>query len=148
MKKNLFDDILNLQKEVIRLMNEMSSFPSRTMSLTQSGENHWQPKCDIYRTQEKLFIIFDISGIDKESIKIRSSQEYLIISGERYLAPEGADPSYYTMEIEAGHFERVVYFPEIPLNYDQPTVIYENGLLKLIFDIALKDERIIEINID
>lgn len=147
MKKTIFEDILNLQKEVIRLMNEMSMFPSKTHSLTHSGDNHWQPHCDIYRTQDKLHIIFDISGIDKDSVKIRTSREYLIISGHRYLAAEGTDPSYYTMEIESGHFERIVYFPEVPLNYDDPQVSYIDGLLKITFEIAIKDEKILEIEI-
>ncbi len=148
MKKTILEDILSLQKEVIRLMNELSTTPSKTLSLEHAGENNWQPHCDIYRSKDKLFIIFDISGIDKESVKIRTSQEYLIISGQRYLAAEGVDPSYYTMEIESGHFERIIYFPEIPLNYDNPDVNYKDGLLKITFDIALKKEKIFEVEIE
>ena len=148
MKKTIFEDILNLQREVIRLMNEISMFPSKTLSLSQAGDNNWQPHCDIYRTQDRLFIIFDISGINKDSVKIRTSHEYLIITGQRYLAAQGSDPSYYTMEIESGPFERIVYFPEVPLNYEQPEVSYQDGLLKISFNIAVKDERIFEIEID
>jgi len=147
MKKTIFEDILNLQREVIRLMNEMSMFPSKTLSLTHSADDHWQPHCDIYRTQDKLHIIFDLSGINKDSVKIRTSQEYLVISGQRYLSAEGSNPSYYTMEIESGPFERIVYFPEIPLNYEQPTVNYTDGLLQITFDIPIKDERVFEIEI-
>ncbi len=148
MKKTILEDILSLQKEVIRLMNELSTTPSKTLSLEHAGENNWQPNCDIYRSKDKLYIIFDISGIDKDSVKIRTSQEYLIISGQRYLAAEGVDPSYYTMEIESGHFERIIYFPEIPLNYDHPEVSYKDGLLKTTFDIAVKKEKIFEVEIE
>jgi HSP20 family molecular chaperone IbpA len=147
MKKSIFEDILNLQREVIRLMNEMSTFPSKTLSLTQPGDDHWEPSCDIYRCQQKLHIIFDIAGIDKDSVKIRTTREYLVISGKRLLATEGDNPSYYTMEIESGNFERIVYFPEIPLNYDSPEVKYQDGLLKINFDIAVKEEKIIDIEI-
>ena len=147
MKKTLFEDILNLQREVIRLMNEMSLFPAKNLSISHPGDNHWQPHCDIYRTEDKLLIIFDISGIQKDSVKIRTSREYLVISGQRYLQAEGSNPSYYTMEIESGHFERIVYFPEIPLNYDEPTVTYTDGLLKISFDIPRKEEKVFEIEI-
>jgi len=51
------------------------------------------------------------------------------------------------MEIESGNFERIVYFPEIPLNYDSPEVKYQDGLLKINFDIAVKEEKIIDIEI-
>jgi HSP20 family molecular chaperone IbpA len=147
MKKTVFEDILNLQREVIRLMNEISTFPHKNLSLNNNADNLWQPHCDVYRTLDKLYVIFDISGIDKNSVKIRTSQEYLIISGQRFLAAEGTDPSYYTMEIESGHFERLVYFPEVPLDYEHPEVFYQDGLLKITFDLAMQKEQVFEIEI-
>ncbi|MFA5498315.1 MAG: Hsp20/alpha crystallin family protein [Candidatus Cloacimonadia bacterium] len=147
MNKSIFDDMLELQREMMRLMNEVATFPSKTLNLSQISSNQWQPRCDVYRTSSQLIIIFDLAGVNKESIKIYSQKDFLTVSGERVMSTVGDAPSFYTMEIDSGHFERRVFLPDLPIAYEKLEVSYENGLLKITFDILPSKDRVIEIEI-
>ncbi len=144
MKTNIFGDILDIQREMLRLITETPD----AFNISQIVEDNWQPKCDIYRTDKQLHIALDISGVDKESIKIKSSQEYLTVSGERYIVKEEGEICYYKMEISSGAFERRIFFPNIRINYQQPAINYSDGVLKITYNIETEAENIIEINID
>ena len=49
------------------------------------------------------------------------------------------------MEIETGRFERIIYFPDMTLDKDNPQVNYRDGILQISFKIEATIERIIPI---
>jgi HSP20 family molecular chaperone IbpA len=73
MKTNIFGDILDIQREMLRLITETPDM----FNINQIVEDNWQPSCDIYRNENQLHIALDISGVDKESIKIKSSYHFI-----------------------------------------------------------------------
>jgi HSP20 family molecular chaperone IbpA len=147
MNKNLYNDIIDIQKKMLRLMNDVSAFSHETLNLAQPEGSNWLPRCDIFKVDDKLCITVDIAGVDKDSITIKTSPEYLTVSGTRNLTAESDDIFYFTMEIESGDFTRKIFFPEIPLNYETPELIWHNGVLNIVFQLPHKQNRIVEVEI-
>ena len=87
-----------------------------------------------------------MAGVEKEEIAISLGPEYLRISGVRNFLASSCPLSYYNMEIETGHFERKIFFPELPLDKENPKVSYINGMLRIAFTLAPVVERIIPIS--
>ena len=148
MRDKLFQDLKDIQKEMVRILGEVNTLASGPMAVTHEMEDTWQPHCDVFRDEKQLVVVIDLAGVNKKSVHISTSREYLKISGERYTCEANDDLYYYTMEIESGRFERKIYFPDVNINRDAPTVMYEEGFLRVLFPIVPVREKMIEIEID
>jgi HSP20 family protein len=113
--------------------------------LEEAIDECWHPKCDVFQTDTHWIVVAELAGVEKDEISISVSPEYLRISGSRSFPSTNCPISYYNMEIETGHFERRIYFPEIALDKDNPQVSYINGMLRIAFALSPVVERIIPI---
>ncbi len=148
MKDKIFQDLKDIQKEMVRILGEVTTLASSPVAMTHEMDETWQPHCDVYRDDKQLAVVFDLAGVNKKSVQISTSREYVKISGERFTCPGCDEIYYYTMEIESGRFERKIFFPDISINRDEPKVQYEEGFLKVIFPIVPVKEKNIEVDID
>ncbi len=148
MRDKLFQDLKDIQKEMVRILGEVNTLASGPMAVTHEMEDTWKPHCDVFRDDKELIILFDLAGVNKKSVHISTSREYLKISGERIPCESCDDLYYYTMEIETGRFERKVYFPDVNINRDAPKVTYDEGFLRVVFPIVPAREKTIEVEID
>jgi HSP20 family protein len=102
----------------------------------------FRPQLDCFRTADPatFTVIVDISGIDPEHVQVSTADGSLVVSGERRRADcEGR--SYQQMEIEYGHFQRVVQLPG-DADPSRAEATYDKGLLRIVIPIAKPAPRV------
>jgi len=146
MRDRLYDNLVGIQREMLKILSEVSSITSNPLALEDPIDNAWHPKCDIYQTDTQWIVIVELAGVCKEDINISITSEYLRISGVRRLEMGDPPTCYFNMEIETGNFDRRIFFPDISLDKDDPRVFYQNGILRIVFDMKPVVERLIPID--
>jgi len=146
MRDRLYDNLIGIQRDMLKILSEVSSMTSNPLALEDAIDNAWHPKCDIYQTDTQWIVIVELAGVRKEDINISITSEYMRISGTRNL--ETGDPPicYFNMEIETGSFDRRIFFPDIAMDKDEPKVSYYNGMLRIVFEMKPVIERLIPID--
>lgn len=94
--------------------------------LAEGGE--WNPRTDIYETEQGLNLQFDLPGVSKDAIDVRVEKGNLIVRGERKLAAS-AD-SYHRIERPYGTFTRVFALPD-HVDFDAVEAKLSDGVLSL-----------------
>ena len=145
MRERIFSNLVGIHREMLKLLGEVNSMGSDSQVLEEVIDEAWHPRCDVFQTDTEWIVVAELAGVEKDEISISLSPEYLRISGTRNFPSKNCPLSYYNMEIETGHFERRIYFPESPLDKDNPRVSYINGILRIAFRLAPVLERIIPI---
>jgi len=124
-------------------VNSLTNSPN---ALEEAIDESWHPKCDVFQTDTHWIVVAELAGVEKDEISISLSPEYLRISGYRTFPATHCSLSYFNMEIETGHFERRIFFPDTALDKENPQVSYINGMLRIAFALAPVVERIIPIS--
>ncbi len=146
MKDDIFDDLKDLQKEMIDLLGQVNSLTTGPSFIPNKNvESYWQPNYDAYEIDNKFVIIVELAGVDKKDINIALSSDYIRISGERKLISDVDGLCYYNLEIETGKFQRTINIRDLPLDLEHYKVSFTNGLLRLEFNIKELEEKIITI---
>ncbi len=119
---NDFDDLESkLDKTIANLFHSMN--PSFSFS-----RNTWKPQLDIYETTEKIYIIAEVAGVNKEDMELEINPRAVRIFGRRISAPPAENGRYRLAEIQYGPFERVLYLRS-PVETETVTARYKNGFL-------------------
>ena len=71
----------------------------------------WQPPIDLYETDEDLWLLVALPGVDAQHIEILVDGAALVVRGERTLPPALRTAGVVRMEIPQGRFERRVELP-------------------------------------
>ncbi|MCK9309089.1 MAG: Hsp20/alpha crystallin family protein [Candidatus Cloacimonetes bacterium] len=145
MRDKIFSDIVGIQREMLKLIGEVSALTSNPLAIEDAIDDVWHPKCDVFQTDLEWIVVAELAGMEKEEINISISPEYLRISGIRSFASTNCPLSYYSMEIETGRFDRRIYFPQMILDKEKPTVSYINGILRIAFTLKPVIELIIPV---
>ncbi|MFA7057046.1 MAG: Hsp20/alpha crystallin family protein [Candidatus Cloacimonadales bacterium] len=140
MNKNIFLLLETKEDGVNNLLGARSSLTHGKYTFQDNFEEMWAPNCDVYITGSKLKIVAELAGIDKNSVEVIFSDNYLVLKGSRDFGLPANDVCYYHMEIETGNFERTIYFPEVKLVAESHIVSLEKGLLKIEFLIDSDEE--------
>jgi len=146
MREKIYDNLLGIQREMLKILGEVSTLTTHPHALEEALDDYWHPKCDVYQTDTEWIIVVELAGVDKKAISITGTEEYIRISGERIMPLPQCRISYHNMEIETGKFDRRIYFPPDAIDKDNPKVSYENGLLYIVYSLKPIVERIIEIH--
>lgn len=146
MNDKIFRNLRGIQHSMLKILGEVTSLTNRPIHMDEGMEEIWHPHCDIYETNEEYRIIVELAGVDKNSISITSTNEYLRISGVRNVLTPSCSICYHNMEIETGQYERMIPIPSTPIESDNPKVTYENGMLVIVFKIKPIIEKIIHID--
>ncbi len=145
MRDKLFTNIVGIQREMLKLIGEVSALTKSPLAMEDAIDDVWHPKCDVFQTDTEWIVVAELAGVEKDEISISISPEYLRISGNRNFPSANCPLSYYNMEIETGKFDRRIFFPDLNLNKENPKVSYINGILRIAFTLAPIVERIIPV---
>ncbi len=145
MREKIVTNIAGIQREMLKLIGEVSALTSNPLAIEDAIDEVWHPKCDVFQTDSEWVVIAELAGVEKNEISISVSPDYLRISGIRSFPATNCPLCYYNMEIETGHFERRIYFPDANIAKDNPKVSYINGILRIAFTLAPVVERIIPV---
>jgi len=146
MRDKLFDNLLGIRREMLKLAGEVSSLTGNPLAIEDAMDDIWHPHCDVFQSENQWIILVELAGVKKEEISISITKEYIRIAGERQLQIDSCPTRYYNMEIETGRFDRRIFFPDISLSKDTPHVTYADGILKIVFELSPVVERIIPIS--
>lgn len=146
MREKIFSNLVGIQREMLKLIGEVSSLTGNPLALEDAIDEAWHPKCDVFQTDTEWIVVAELAGVEKEEISISLSPEYLRISGIRNFPTTNCPLCYYNMEIETGHFERKIFFPDAAFDRENPKVSYINGILRIAFTLSPIVERIIPID--
>lgn len=146
MKDHFFSNLKDLKNDMLKILGEVSTITAPfTLAHT---DDKWQPRYDMFETDNKLVIIFELAGVEKGDISLTSTEKYLRLTGFRNI-DIGSDNAYYhALEIETGKFDKKIFFPEIHIDYAAPITLFKNGLLRIEYNILSFKEKIIEINVE
>ncbi len=123
----------------IRFSNDLDDLESK-LDKTIAGMFHsmgprfsfskttWKPQLDIYETMEKIFIVAELAGVDKDDLELEINPRALRIFGRRTAQPPAPNGRYRLAEIQYGPFERILYM-RTPINTETVTARYKNGFL-------------------
>jgi len=145
MRDRSLTDIVGLQRQMLKLLGEVSALTNSPFAIEEAIDEVWHPKCDVFQTDSEWVVVAELAGVEKDEISISISPEYLRISGFRSFPTVNCPLSYYNMEIETGKFDRRIFFPDLNLNKENPKVSYINGILRIAFTLAPIVERIIPV---
>ena len=91
----------------------------------------WEPPVDIYESNGALHIVVALPGVSADSLKVRTDDKVLVISGDRPVPWEGRAGAIHRMEIPYGHFERRI--EGLPSGLESTRTELCNGCLFLAF---------------
>ena len=148
MKKDIFSQLKSIEDGMNNLLGAMSSLTHSKYTFQDNYDEVWTPNCDVYISNSKLNIVIELAGVPKESIELVFNDTYLLLRGNRDFGVPCSDVCFYHMEIETGAFERIIYFPEVQLDKDNPQVSFKEGILKVMFDLIEEKESVETIHID
>lgn len=87
------------------------------------------PKSDIYETEEQIFVVMDMPGVQKDNLEISLEKNLLTVSGfVSYEPPEGY--SLAIAEYNVGDYERSFRISN-QIDQDKIEAQYHNGVLRL-----------------
>lgn len=105
----------------------------------------WAPPTDLFITEEFLYVVFEIPGVDKQDLSVAVAPTTVQIRGLRRAPPEFKQgTNFYNLEISYGAFERRVYLP-CPVYPEEVTSSFDNGILTLRFPKQKKRVKIIKV---
>ncbi|MFA5510225.1 MAG: Hsp20/alpha crystallin family protein [Candidatus Cloacimonetes bacterium] len=145
MNGKIYTDLIGIQRDMLKILGEVSSLTSNPLAIEDAIDDVWHPKCDVYITDSEWVIVVELAGMEKNEISISLTEDYLRISGSRSFVQPSGNTSYYNMEIETGRFDRHIFFPDTPIDKDNPRVQYINGILRIAFPLGPIVERIIPV---
>ncbi len=123
----------------IRFTNDLDELESK-LDQTLSGMFHsmgpsfsfsrttWKPQLDIYETMDKIFVMAELAGVDKDDLELEINPRAVRIFGKRTPSPPAGNGRYRLAEIQYGHFERILYM-RTPINTETVSARYKDGFL-------------------
>ncbi len=89
----------------------------------------FEPLCDIYEKDGKLFVDFEIPGLDTDNLRVELDNELLIVFGlKKRVSVKGV--RYLQAERIFGTFKKIIEIPFNVQNIDD--IAYKHGILKII----------------
>jgi HSP20 family protein len=110
----------------------MPEFPVKKRLIVQlqtSGSApEWQPRADVYRTQQGWLLKFDLAGVHAEDVSVRVQGCRITVSGTRRDWSLEDGNTHYSMEIAYNRFERTI---DLPCTFREPEVAmqFREGIL-------------------
>lgn len=120
-------------------------FVKRPPSDDHSGQAHWVPNTDVYKTDAGIVIKIEMAGMRKEDLELMIEGSRIKISGNRPDCCRAPRCTFQVMEIHYGHFETSV---EVPPGYDvsRSRAAYQNGFLRIDVPMSAAGQRIVPVD--
>lgn len=120
-----FRDLVALQDRMKEIFDE-----SLEGDRQERFPRSWSPRVDIFETPEHLQIWIELSGVEKEDIRIRADENVLTVEGERRLPENVTREEYRLVERPFGPFSRSFSLPA-GVDAGQIRASYRKGLLRI-----------------
>jgi HSP20 family molecular chaperone IbpA len=110
-----------------------------------AGQRDWQPALNMYETDDALYIVVELAGIDPNVLLIDVETNLIRIEGIRQPEPPDGLCRIHRMEIAAGPFQIETALP-VPVDPDQAHSQYKNGLLEIVLPLVKQAPRRVAIS--
>jgi HSP20 family protein len=107
----------------------------------------WAPAIDVSERDGKLVVHADLPGLQKEDVKVETTDDSLIIQGERRQEHEEQDRGYRRSERRYGSFYRSIPLPE-GAQTEQARAEFKDGVLEVSVPIPASQKRGREVPIE
>ena len=94
-------------------------------------EIHWAPPVEIRQSGNNLVIRAELPGLTENDVKVETTDDGLVIHGERRREQASEQGGWRHSEIVYGRFYRVIPLPE-NANLEQTKANFRNGVLELV----------------
>lgn len=130
------NNLREMEKEVEELLKDFFLSKNQTLMVSENG---WTPHIDMYETSNAFIVKVELSGVNKNDVKVQLTRRILIISGIRFDKPDEDRKHFNIAEIAYGKFIRKV---ELPTEVDENNIVaqFEDGYLKISISKAKKDK--------
>ena len=85
---------------------------------------------EVFEDDTRLVVRLEVPGMDKQDIAIDVRDDALVVSGEKRFERESTEGRWRVMQCAYGSFRRVVPLA-VPVDADQATASYRNGVLRI-----------------
>lgn len=109
----------------------------------------WTPNTDVCESLDNVMVKMELAGVSREDVHIFLQEQHLVVEGIRrdpYGGESTAGYKFLQMEIEYGHFRRVVHLP-YAVDGEKTRAQYDNGILKISLPRAAK-ARSVKIDVE
>lgn len=121
--------------------NINSSFAEQLSDILRSSqtgtENMWKPNIDLVETENFVYLLLTVPGVNPDSIDVDFFNNYVHIKGERSFPDELNDSvqiSTRRQEIIYGNFERKIMLPLSVTRNESVSIDLNNGILTIKID--------------
>ncbi|MGO4885579.1 MAG: Hsp20/alpha crystallin family protein [Bryobacteraceae bacterium] len=113
-----------------RFSEEMDRVFAHTFGLSRNiGESGlWYPAIEVRERDGNLEVTAELPGMQKEDVKVESTDDGLLIEGERRQEREEAQAGYRHSERSYGRFSRIIPLPQ-GAQTDKAKAEFKDGLL-------------------
>ena len=98
--------------------------------LNQLNKVSWEPNTDIMESVEGVLIRCEVAGVVRENICVKLTQGKLIITGVREDRRPAPDVNYHRLEINYGHFTKIIHIPE-SIEHNVISAQLQDGMLDI-----------------
>jgi len=124
-KKDLIQDVRQIQEEMDLLFNQLASWRKMPTS-----NRLWRPFTDVWESDDEVVVLVELAGIKPTDVSVTLADGILTIKGERQAIPIGDGCCFRNLEIATGRFERNIQLPD-RVDPEKVKASYKSGLLEI-----------------
>ena len=111
-----------------------------------NAENSWQPRVDIYQSDDEILVHLEAAGIAEENLNLHLENGQLVIQGERRQQRLPCPQHCVQVEISYGAFRRVL---PLPPDADAQNIraVYQAGILQITISRQTKTSQTVKVKI-
>lgn len=94
------------------------------------GSSFWSPAIEVRERNGNLEIVAELPGLSKEDVKVESTEEGIVIEGEKRREQEENREGFHRSERSYGRFCRVVPLPK-GAQVEKATAEFKDGMLEV-----------------
>jgi HSP20 family protein len=100
----------------------------------------WAPPIEVFERGDNLVIRAELPGVNNEDVKVRVTDDGLVIEGERKEEREEERGGFYRSELSYGRFYRLIPLPE-DIDTGQVRAEFNNGVLEVNVPVPQRRQR-------
>lgn len=94
------------------------------------SDTHWQPRVDVYQTEQEILIHVDVAGVCEDDLRLHFEDGALVIEGHRERPSIPCPQHSLQVEISYGEFRRTLPLPR-DIDVHAIRAEYSDGLLRI-----------------
>jgi HSP20 family protein len=128
------DDWQHEMERYLAHFNRAGKRPSIIFTQQVNPTPGWTPAVDMWETDDALYVLLDLAGVDADKTEVRAEPHALTVRGvrrERHSPQtQNVERSYHALEISYGRFERTLRLPP-GIDTEAASASYRDGLLEI-----------------